>query len=370
MFKNSLQELNKLHGAYSNQLLVHNEELDNIIKIMNNYSNYRVLIIGQAGSGKTTLLKMVSQYSPYKNPINIYFAHNFFDNEFGNINVLEKYPLLFDALDELKDPYQLLSFIDKNNVDRFICTTRTAKIPKELFKYFTHIIEIKPLTKEQINLLIGDKLKVREDIFNSAQQYLTPRDVLRYIIDHVDSENMLDFYGTYDNLSYQYKHGVDINTNIILPENQLVVPSNDIISSITIINESLVNKAKENPAIIHQLTPREFEEFVCELLEKEGYNVELTKQTRDGGKDLIVIQKSFLGDFCTYVECKKYDKNMPISVGLVRQLYGTIMADNITAGMLITTSYFSKDAIKYTNNLNHRIKLNDFNDIVKKLNNL
>lgn len=117
-------------------------------------------------------------------------------------------------------------------------------------------------------------------------------------------------------------------------------------------------------------SPREFEEMVCGLLDKQGYKVKLTKQTRDGGKDIIVVQKSFLGEFCIYVECKKYDISRPISVGLIRELYGTVMVDNATAGMIVTTSHFTRDAKEYSAKIQHRMTLKDYNDLVQELNRL
>ena len=50
--------------------------------------------------------------------------------------------------------------------------------------------------------------------------------------------------------------------------------------------------------------------MVCELLDKQGYNVKLTKQTRDGGKDIIVVQKSVLGEFSIYDNGTKKNKEL------------------------------------------------------------
>ena len=63
--------------------------------------------------------------------------------------------------------------------------------------------------------------------------------------------------------------------------------------------------------------------------------MELTKQTRDGGKDLIILNNSSLGDFVIYAECKKRAPKYPVNVGFVRELYGTVNADNATAGIMV-----------------------------------
>lgn len=68
------------------------------------------------------------------------------------------------------------------------------------------------------------------------------------------------------------------------------------------------------------------------------------------------------------LSAKKYDTSRPISVSLVRELYGTVMADNVTAGMIITTSHFSMDAKEYTEQIKYRMSLKDYNDLVQELN--
>ena len=46
------------------------------------------------------------------------------------------------------------------------------------------------------------------------------------------------------------------------------------------------------------------------------------------------------------------------------------MSDNATAGMIVTTSYFTKDAQEFTEQIKHRMTLKDYNDLVQELNNI
>lgn len=202
----------------------------------------------------------------------------------------------------------------------------------------------------------------------ALKEFITPRNLINAILNNVDTDRLKEFYTIFNNFLYQYRNGVDIASDIILPEKKLITPSKEIIKDVTILNETLLKKAKENPYIIHEFTPRQFEEMVCELLDKQGYDVKLTKQTRDGGKDIIAVQKSILGEFVIYVDCKKYAVHNPIRVGLVRELYGTVAADDVTAGLLVTTSYFTKDAKEYRDTIKNRMSLMDYNDLVQALN--
>lgn len=360
------------YEKYYSERFIYSEELLKIIDIMKNYNNYHILILGAPGSGKSTLLKLLSYHTANKECIKIIHGYNIRDFNF-NLGGQNDCPLFIDGLDEMQNPNELLHYISKKDYDRVVCTSR-FNVPFEID--FTHIITLKPLTQNQIMQLIT-KIGLNERFGHSIisnqhirNRVITPKDVLSLAIADINDFNVKEFYSKYRNLLYQYGNGINFNSDIVLPDKDLIVPSKDIITGVTIINASLLKRAKDDPKIIDNISSREFEEMVCELLDKQGYNVKLTKQTRDGGKDIIVVQKSVLGEFCIYVECKKYDKSNPISVKLVRELYGTVMADDATAGMIITTSYFTRDAKEYRDKIKHRMTLKDYNDLIQEINSI
>ena len=45
-----------------------------------------------------------------------------------------------------------------------------------------------------------------------------------------------------------------------------------------------------NPELLKDLSRRLFEEVIAEVFHALGYEVELTKRTRDGGNDIIAIR--------------------------------------------------------------------------------
>lgn len=124
-----------------------------------------------------------------------------------------------------------------------------------------------------------------------------------------------------------------------------------------------LSRIYREPQLIHELTPRKFEEFVAELLSRLGYEVELTPASKDGGKDICVARKDHLGTFMYVVECKKYSPANPVKVNLVRQLSGVVQAERATAGILVTTSSFTRGARELEKQLSHQISLKDYMDI-------
>lgn len=366
MFEPEIIFTREQYEKYYSERFIYGKELSDVFEIMKNHDSYRILILGAPGSGKTTLLYQLSHYTANKKPIEIIRGYDIRDNIYALLNQKEN-PIYIDGLDEMENPYSLLNYLNENKCDKLVCTSR-PNMPLDI--YFTHIVTLNP-TQEQIMLLIK-KLGLNNSLFHSltnkiSGKQVTPRDILSCIVDSVHSSDIRKFHSKYSNFLYQYGNGIDFSSATIPSEDKIIVPSKNIIRGIAVVGDTLLKRAKEEPRIIHNFSPREFEEFVCELLDKQGYHVKLTKQTRDGGKDIIVVQKSILGEFCIYVECKKYDISRPISVSLVRELYGTVMVDNATAGMIITTSHFSKDAKEYTEQIKHRMTLKDYNDLVQEL---
>lgn len=148
-------------------------------------------------------------------------------------------------------------------------------------------------------------------------------------------------------------------------DSELAVPTNSekliqLSTDIRLVNKTILERVRQNPEGMYKLTSREFEEMVAELMIKRGFEVKLTKKTRDGGKDLIIANHMDVGNFMYYVECKKYAPTNPVGVNLVRELVGAMSADRATAGIMITSSYFSPDAIKFSKIFQHQLGLVDF----------
>ena len=93
------------------------------------------------------------------------------------------------------------------------------------------------------------------------------------------------------------------------------------------------------------LKPREFEKIIAELLRSQGFETELTKQTRDGGYDIRAFCK-IDGQFPMkfLVECKRYREDRKVGVEIVRAFKQVVFEEGANKGILVATSYFTKDA--------------------------
>jgi hypothetical protein len=127
------------------------------------------------------------------------------------------------------------------------------------------------------------------------------------------------------------------------PSALLLTPSPKAIELIQKVDERLVDFFLAHPSDLKSMDRRLFEELIAELWAGFGYEVELTQQTRDGGKDIIAVRNTLFAERIL-IECKRPDPGNKIGVQLVRSLYGVKVSEGATKAIMATTSYFSLDA--------------------------
>lgn len=133
------------------------------------------------------------------------------------------------------------------------------------------------------------------------------------------------------------------------------------------INNELLFLISHNPNLLYQLGPRKFEELIAKLFADQGYEVSLTPATRDGGYDLLAKISDGITSMLVLAECKRYQKENKVGVEIVRGLYGVTEAHRANQGLIITSSYFTKDAKEEQLRIGNRIGLKDFNNLVEWL---
>lgn len=104
-------------------------------------------------------------------------------------------------------------------------------------------------------------------------------------------------------------------------------------------------------------TPTSFEKLVVMLLQKMGYGGEIensglvTKVSNDGGIDGI-IKEDVLGLGRIHIQAKRYKTDNCIGREEIQKFVGALAVAQSNKGVFITTSYYSKGAMEYVNNLN------------------
>ncbi len=127
----------------------------------------------------------------------------------------------------------------------------------------------------------------------------------------------------------------DIDTS--LRQGSIIQISND-------VYRQMIEYYSQHPDELRRVDRRRFEKLVAELFDGFGFEVELTKLTRDGGRDIIAIKHQDIA-LKFLIECKRPDPGGHVGVEAVRELYGVLAHEKATKGILATTAYFSHDAV-------------------------
>lgn len=95
----------------------------------------------------------------------------------------------------------------------------------------------------------------------------------------------------------------------------------------------------------------DFEHLIREIFEKEfsssGGEVKVTQASRDGGVDAIAFDPDPIRGGKIVIQAKRYTNT--VGVGAVRDLYGTVLNEGATKGVLVTTSDYGPDSYAFAN---------------------
>jgi restriction system protein len=93
----------------------------------------------------------------------------------------------------------------------------------------------------------------------------------------------------------------------------------------------------------------DFEHLIRDVFEREfsapGAEVKVTQASRDGGVDAVVFDPDPIRGGKMVIQAKRYANTVGVSA--VRDLYGTVMNEGATKGILVTTSDYGPDAYEF-----------------------
>ncbi len=333
-----------------------------------------VIIYGDAGIGKTALLEAVREvntrgferidfWQGYEIEMDENKISNYLIRQQPSSNNPYSYLLIVDGFDEIKSP-NIKEKIAKimREVGEFgqrVILSARQQIKEKVFEKNAQAMFLQKLGSVDIGKILDIYYKHssdRSDIHAAIEKMIgglsgNPGEIimaLNFLLRHSGNKE--------DQVVYQ-------NTAIIEQlEKPSIILSDEpkIITDVRLVNKSILDRICRQPQEIYKLSPRQFEILVAELFEERGYKVQLTKQTRDGGKDIIILDHREVGNLMIYAECKQNAPDRPVGVSVVSDLVGRMTADRATAGIVVTSSYFSPDAKTFQSKFNHQMTLIDF----------
>lgn len=116
--------------------------------------------------------------------------------------------------------------------------------------------------------------------------------------------------------------------------------------------------------LLSELDWRSFEKLIGELLEREGYQVEVTRGSKDGGVDVIAsIQDPNIGLIRSIWQAKKYSLSNKVGLAEVRELSGLVARPNVTKGIVVTTSHLTRGALEWIKKDTYKLSVKDKDEV-------
>ncbi len=144
----------------------------------------------------------------------------------------------------------------------------------------------------------------------------------------------------------------------------LQVVSRDHLLSVAAFEDALLAHLHREPDLLRQVHPRRFEEIIARVVERMGFEVELTRYSKDDGVDIFALRRDGGVPVLLVIDCKRYARNRPIGPGMVRMLYGLREQHHANTAMAATTSYITKGAADLRMQFGEdKIELADFDRI-------
>ena len=330
-----------------------------------------VQIVGPPGSGKTLLARVFSeQFSEQLFPAGILTATaawiEFPDNLFYRVLQEDLWApklIVVDAAETLDDKgiQRIKSLLQRSNQLRLLVTSRRPVLPLGADFQQLSLGSISRSEFEELlhlrNKINNDQIdnQVVEKLFNLAQGNLLLADLAVSAVNQGVEASWVDLLDHLRTFQVPGVLGPDGQ-----PINQKSKEFQRIIIDVKAANSEIMRLLQQDPKLAWELPPRKFEEIVAEILSNEGYEVELTSASRDGGFDICAARQGGLGKFLFLVECKRYVPPNKVGVEIVRSLHGVVQANRANAGAIVSTSYFTAGAKDFQRKMQYQLHLHDY----------
>jgi cation transport ATPase len=115
---------------------------------------------------------------------------------------------------------------------------------------------------------------------------------------------------------------------------------------------------------LQEIDPYEFEDFVAELWEEEGWETEVTDDGKDKGVDIAAEREGAIGQEIV-IQVKRYSDGNRITRPNIQQYYSLRDQEGVDAVVVVTTSEFASPAYEWADE--HNVKLVNGDDLVEMI---
>ena len=321
-------------------------------------------IAGSYGTGKTALAMHVGRerqiFPAGSTIINVESPFSAFAFTEEGRNIAPERSLL--VFDDFTSAPRLERWITKALDDNAPLSVLTVSRDQTGFRYSRDDlhIELTGFSEDQFKHFMRARLRdVEFDPKFLARLFQEAAGSPRYaaVAAHVLGQNLVSFDELISSLQNFEHSGLLGPTGKPISSDQL---QHEIKIDVASANATIFEAVSTDPARMRLLSPRQFEEFVAELLSKQGYHIEMTPSSSDGGFDMYAAKKDGIGSFLFLVECKRYTPPNKVGVEVVRALHGVVQQKQANAGIIVTSSFFTKGSQDFQQQVPYQLHLQDY----------
>ena len=130
----------------------------------------------------------------------------------------------------------------------------------------------------------------------------------------------------------------------------------------------IIDRITQDQTLLKQLSPREFEEFCLELLNREGWEGRFLSawNQKDGGIDIVAMRRLGGGlQTSIAVQCKHTSRR--VDARPIREISSVRSRVGAHIGVVMTTSTFTKDALEEAQSHYFDVSLRDYQNLINSL---
>ncbi|HBP50580.1 restriction endonuclease [Pseudomonas sp.] len=184
-------------------------------------------------------------------------------------------------------------------------------------------------------------------IADEADRYQKPAIDLSNRILELNTTNQILFISRLPLISQPEDWKYEFGKEFILEPEALLLKSNKILLIEHSPSLAILAKLQNQTHALDDLNWRQFEILISELLESDGYEIELMSGTKDGGVDIVAVKDlGESGMFKALWQAKKYSLSRKIGISTIRELADVRNEHKASKGVIVTSSFLTSGALQ------------------------
>jgi hypothetical protein len=199
-------------------------------------------------------------------------------------------------------------------------------------------------------------VRVRSEVYDEFEE-----EVERTVRDLAEDQTWIESDGSDETFILIPGHLRPIERRLWLPQKQQFQPLwIESSPSALLVARELIEEGR----LLSEMDWREFEKLIAELLERDGWDIQLLRGTKDGGIDVISSRTDpTIGPLKAVWQAKRYGEGRKVQLAHARELSGVVHREAATKGVLVTTTSLTRGALDWIKQDEFRLSARDGDEV-------